>query len=128
MDDRIRQALDQGQVIDITTTGRTSGEPRRIEIVFHNFDGRIYISGVPQPRERAWIRNLRADPALTVHLKGTVQADLSASARVVEEVSERERLMPLVAAAWNRTDIDQMVAMSPLIEITVPGYGVAAAA
>ena len=42
-------ALERGHTIDITTTGRRSGEPRRIEIVFHNVDGRIYISGVPSP-------------------------------------------------------------------------------
>ena len=43
MDPAIRQALSRGQVIDITTTGRRTGIPRRIEIVFHNIDGRIYI-------------------------------------------------------------------------------------
>ena len=29
-------------------TGRLTGGPRRIEIVFHNLDGRIYISGMPR--------------------------------------------------------------------------------
>lgn len=53
MDDAVRQALDHGQVIDITTTGRTSGQPRRIEIMFHNFDGRIYLSGMPNRRKRS---------------------------------------------------------------------------
>ncbi len=128
MDDHIRQALDQGHVIDITTTGRTSGEPRRIEIMFHNFDGRIYISGMPRPEPRAWLANLRVDPSLTFHLKGAVQADLPATAQVIDDVAERERVMPLVAAAWNRTDIGDMVAWSPLIEVTIPGYGVDAAA
>ncbi len=45
MDERIQRALSRGHRIDITTTGRRSGAPRRIEIVFHNIDGRIYISG-----------------------------------------------------------------------------------
>jgi hypothetical protein len=39
MDDKIRQWLTRGRTIDITTRGRHSGEPRRIEIVFHNIDG-----------------------------------------------------------------------------------------
>ena len=62
MDPRIRAALDRGGIIDITTTGRRSGEPRRIEIVFHNIRGRIVISGMPaRERVRAWLRNLEAD-------------------------------------------------------------------
>ena len=39
MEARIAQALEKGGVIDITTTGSRSGEPRRIEIVLHNIDG-----------------------------------------------------------------------------------------
>ena len=42
---QVRRALRHGQSIDITTTGRRTGLPRRIEIVFHNFDGRLYIIG-----------------------------------------------------------------------------------
>ena len=54
MNDDVRHALDHNQVLDITTTGRTSGLPRRIEIYFENIDGRIYISGMPNPaRKRA---------------------------------------------------------------------------
>ena len=79
VDEDIRRALSHGQTIDITTTGRRSGLPRRIEIVFHNFDGRIYISGLPSRRKRAWLANLEADPHLTLHLKGRrVTADLPA--------------------------------------------------
>ena len=128
MDDRIRHALDQGQVIDITTTGRASGLPRRIEIVFHNFGGRIYISGMPRHEKRAWLANLEADAAMTVHLKGAVQADIAATARVIGDEDERRQVMPLVARAWRRTDIDVMIAWSPLVEVVIPGYGVAAAA
>ena len=60
MDPRIHAALDRGQVIDLTTTGRRSGEPRTIEIVFHNIDGRIVISGMPSRRTRAWLHNVKA--------------------------------------------------------------------
>src|SRR5207244_2725077 len=80
MDESIRAALQRGGVIDITTTGRRTGDPRRIEIVFHPIDDRIWISGMPSPKERAWISNLAADPRLTVHLKGPVTADLPARA------------------------------------------------
>ena len=127
MDPAITSALDRGGVIDITTTGRKSGEPRRIEIVFHNVDGRIVISGMPmRDRTRAWIHNLEADPRLTVHLKQGVGADLPGTARIVTDEAERRELLVHVARNWSRTDVDAMVAWSPLIEVTIPGYAAGA--
>ncbi len=41
------------RTVDITTTGRTSGEPRRIEIVFYQFEGDVYLSDIPAPTKRA---------------------------------------------------------------------------
>src|SRR4029079_18379228 len=120
MNDDIRAALSRGGTIDITTTGRRSGLPRRIEIVFHRIDGRIWISGMPSPRKRSWIANLEADPHLTVPPKGPVAvADLPATARVVEEEAERRQVLERVARAWGRTDLDRMVVESPLIEVTI---------
>jgi len=115
-DDRVEGALKQGHLIDITTNGRTSGEPRRIELVFHNIDGRVYISGRPG-WPRGWIANLRADPHMIFHLKGDVIADLPATARVILDRAERERLIPPIAAGWGY-DPQLMVASSPLIEVT----------
>jgi deazaflavin-dependent oxidoreductase (nitroreductase family) len=124
MDDTIRHALGQSGVIDITTTGRTTGQPRRIEIYLHSIDGRLLISGMPRAdRERAWLRNLAADPRLSLHLKGPVAfADLDATARIVTDEDERRALLIGVARAWRRTDLEAMVAHSPLIEVTVPGF------
>jgi deazaflavin-dependent oxidoreductase (nitroreductase family) len=100
MDDPIRAALSRGGTIDITTTGRQTGEPRRIEIVFHRIDGRMWISGMPSPRRRSWIANLAADPRLTVHLKGPIAvADLPATARIVEDEDERRQILERVARA-----------------------------
>jgi len=92
LDDPIRAALGRGGTIDITTTGRQTGEPRRIEIVFHRIDGRIWISGLPSPRRRSWIANLAEDPRLTVHLKGPVAvADLPVvKAPVVTKLNTRD--------------------------------------
>ena len=124
MDDDIRTALDHSHVIDITTTGRRSGEPRRIEIYIHNLDGRLVISGMPAPGQtRAWIRNIEAEPAMTIHLKGPyATADVPATARVVTDPAERRQLLEGVARNWKRTDVDDMVLYSPLIEVTVAGY------
>jgi deazaflavin-dependent oxidoreductase (nitroreductase family) len=118
VDEGIRAALSRGGTIDITTTGRQSGEPRRIEIVFHRIDGRTWISGIPSPRKRGWLANLEADPRFTFHLKGPVAvADLPATARVVDDPLERRPILERVAQAWRRTDIDRMVEQSPLIEV-----------
>ena len=121
LDEKVKGALARGGVIDITTVGRQSGRPRRIEIVFHNIDGRIYISGIPSPNRRAWLANLEAQPDFTVHLKGAVRADLPAMARVIDDEAERRRVLPAVARNWKRNDLETMVRQSPLIEVTFDG-------
>jgi deazaflavin-dependent oxidoreductase (nitroreductase family) len=124
--DAIRRVLRHGHTIDITTIGRRSGEPRRIEIVFHSFDGRLYISGMPSPRTRAWLHNLRANPRLTFHLKQLIQADLPATAREITDPGERHEVLTKVAKVWRR-DPEQMERFSPLVEVTIDGLGSVAA-
>jgi deazaflavin-dependent oxidoreductase (nitroreductase family) len=113
----ITAALSHGHVIDITTTGRQSGRQHRIEIVFHNIGGRVYISGQPRPERRSWLANLEANPKLTFHLKGAVKADLPATARVIADERERREILSHVASAWKRDDLEYMVRYSPLIEV-----------
>jgi len=118
VEQKVREALARGGVIYMTTTGRKTGEPRRIEIVFHNIGGRIFISGQPRPEERAWLGNLKANPRLTLHLKGSVTADVPATARVITDPTERREVLTGVAKNWKRNDVDVMVQQSPLIEVT----------
>ena len=114
--ERIIAALHEGGIIDITTTGRTSGEPRRIEIVFFDVDGRVYITGLPGTR--AWLANLKADPRLTFHLKRGVTADLPAKARIVTDDAERRLVAETACQAWNRpSEVEAFVAGSPVIEV-----------
>jgi deazaflavin-dependent oxidoreductase (nitroreductase family) len=121
--DTIRRALSRGHLIDLTTRGRRTGQPRRIELVFHAIDGRVILSGMPRPRPRAWLLNIRADPQVTLHLKSIVTADLPATAREITDADERRHLMERVAANWNRTDVDLMMEQSPLVELLVDGSG-----
>jgi deazaflavin-dependent oxidoreductase (nitroreductase family) len=116
--DAIDAALSRGHTIDITTTGRRSRRPRRIEIVFHNVGGRIYISGIPARNKRDWLLNLEANPGFTFHLKGRVKADLPATARVITDETERREVLAQVARNWGRNDLEQMVRYSPLIEVS----------
>lgn len=123
MDEQIRAALAKGGVIDITTTGRKSGEARRIEIVFHNIGGHLYISGFPREQKRNWLANLEKHPDFTFHLKASsalgVSADLAARARSITSPEERRAVMTQVAKVWGRDDLDEMVRIAPLVEVTI---------
>ena len=122
--DAIRRVLRHSQTIDITTTGRRTRAPRRIEIALHSFDGRLYISGIPNPdQERAWLRNLRDEPWLTLHLKQLIRADVPATAREITDEAERRTVLEKIARVWRR-ELEPMVAHSPLIEVTpsVPAF------
>ena len=122
MNEQIRRSLSRGHLIDITTTGRRTGKPRRVEIVFHNIDGRLIITGMPRAdRKRAWLSNLEADPNMTFHLKrGPAQADLPATARVITDDAERRAIAEwIVANAWPNQDVERMTAYAPMIEVSI---------
>jgi deazaflavin-dependent oxidoreductase (nitroreductase family) len=124
VDDRVRRALRHGHTIDITTTGRRTGLARRIEIVFHHFGGRLYITGSPNAhRKRAWLLNLEADPRFTFHLKRPVAADLPATARIITDEAERRAVFTEVVKVWTRQDLETMTRHSPLIEVFIADAG-----
>jgi deazaflavin-dependent oxidoreductase (nitroreductase family) len=112
----VQAALEQDRVIDITTTGRKSGESRRIEIWFHNIDGRLYITG--QPGRRSWYANLAANTDFTFHLKQSAQADIPARARAIRDDAERRDVLAAILAKLDRGgEIDEWLARSPLVEV-----------
>jgi deazaflavin-dependent oxidoreductase (nitroreductase family) len=114
--DAIAAALSRGGVIDMTTTGRRSGQARRIEIVLFSFEGRLFISGLPG--RRGWLANVHADPRLTIHLKRGLRADIAATSRIVTEPGERRAVLERICAVWQRShQLDAFVARAPLIEV-----------
>jgi deazaflavin-dependent oxidoreductase (nitroreductase family) len=123
MNDETARALATDQVIDITTTGRKSGQPRRLEIWYHRLDGKYYITGTPG-RPRSWYANLVAHPAFTFHLKQSATADLAATARPITETAEREKVLAGILAtlgdlaAGPGREPAAWVAGSPLVEVT----------
>ena len=123
MTDDAARALATDRVIDITTTGRTSGEQRRIEIWFHRLDGKYYITGTPG-RPRSWYANLVAHPEFTFHLKDTATADLAAVARPITETAERERVLGDILPGLGELattpghELEAWVEDSPLVEVT----------
>src|SRR6185295_2111904 len=120
MDERIRHALAHGLTCDITTTGRTSGKPRRIEIWYLFIDGQVYITGTPGPRD--WYANLLADPRFIFHVKQGARADLPARAVPITDPAERERIMGEIMQSnhWfaaQEHSLAAWVAGSPLVAV-----------
>lgn len=104
MNQRIREALERDLTIDIVTTGRKTGLPRRTEIWFHRVGGRYIITGTPGKRD--WLANLVADPRLTFCLKESTQAELPARAVPVNDPEEKRRLLLAADTIWRQPDPD----------------------
>lgn len=123
MDETIRRALARGLTCDITTTGRKSGQPRRIEIWYFVIDDRVYITGTPGKRD--WYANLLVNPALTFHVKEGARADLAARATPITDPAERRRIMQTVIQrnSWfSDGDIEAWVTGSPLVRVEFPPW------
>jgi deazaflavin-dependent oxidoreductase (nitroreductase family) len=116
MDEAVKQALERDRTIDITTRGRTTGQPRRIEIWFHNLGGRLYITGTPGRRD--WYANLLANPEFTFHLKQRVQVDLPARATPILDKAQRQDILArIIQKLGGNRDLNAWVEGSPLVEV-----------
>ncbi len=114
----IDAALDANPTIDITTTGRKSGLPRRIEIWMFRIDDRYVITGTPGRRD--WMANLGADSRLTVHVpNGRTTIDLPATAIPVSDEAFRRRVFTAPHISWYSTqvELDALVATAPMVEV-----------
>ncbi len=47
------------------------------------------------------------------------RGQLAATARVITDEAERRAVLPHIARAWRRDDVETMVRYSPLIEVTI---------
>ena len=122
MDPDIDSALLADTLIDITTVGRKSGQPRRIEIWFHYVDGRVYITGSPGPR--GWYANMLANPDLTFHLKQSIQKDIPGRATPITEPDDKRRVFQRMYEVEERmrgTSLEERVSHAPLVEIELTG-------
>jgi deazaflavin-dependent oxidoreductase (nitroreductase family) len=115
----LRRALAEDPTVDITTIGRRSGQPRRIEIWMMAVDDQFFITGTPGRRD--WLANLRADPRIVVHRTRGEELDLDGRASEVTDEPTRRRVIEHLAASWYRgqTSIDDLVANAPMVEITL---------
>ena len=125
MDATAVDALARGGVVDITTVGAKTGANRRIEIVFHQFDGNYYITGKPGFK-RDWLANLIANPQFTVHLRGAGSADVSATAREITDADQRAAVLyRILTESWDNEPakaehiLPRWVDDAPLVEFTL---------
>ena len=118
MSSEASQELLKGGIVDITTTGRRTGEPRRIEIRIHNVDGALYLTG--QPGVRGWYANMLAMPDFQIHLKHEFIADLYARATSVTSENERRRIHRVILEKIGKLEqLEERVSSSPLVHLTV---------
>lgn len=123
MSDRIGGAaavsaeLADDPTVHITTIGRRTGRPRRIEIWMIEVDGRFFITGTPGRRD--WLANLAATPEFVVHLERRAGLDLAARAWIVDDPDLRRAVFDHPSAAWYRSQepVEVLVATAPMVEI-----------
>ena len=116
LDPKIQDALEKDLVIDITTTGRKSGRPRRVEIWFHNLDDDLYVTGLPGTR--GWYANILTNPRMTFHLKETTTADLPARATPISDTAEKRRILERICTRQDTLDqLEARVSGAPLIKV-----------
>jgi len=102
------------RTIDLTTVGRRSGQPRRVEIWWFHVDERFIITGSPGRRD--WLANIRANPNVIIHIDGQ---DLAATAREVFDTGFRRRVFTRPETSWYKTQaqLDLLVETAPMVEI-----------
>jgi deazaflavin-dependent oxidoreductase (nitroreductase family) len=92
-------------ILLLTTTGRTSGEPRTTPLI-HRVDGDRWVvvaSKGGAPDHPAWYQNLLADPEATIQ----VQADEVPVVATTAEGEERARLWSSMTEVWPDYDAYQ---------------------
>ena len=118
VEEHVARALAEDRIVDITTIGKQTGQPHRIEIWCWTLeDGGYAISGKPG-RPRSWYANLLAHPEFTVHVKRGAQADLPARAAPVPDAGERRRIIAeLCRRSGQEHELEERVAKSPLVRV-----------
>ena len=86
------------QTLLLTTTGRSSGEPRVSPLIYdlHRGDYVVVASKGGAPEHPAWYRNIQSNPEVEVQVWGD---KFKAKARTADP-GEREKIWPKMVAEW----------------------------
>ena len=88
----------------LTTTGRRSGRPHRIEIWYAPDGDTLYLLA-GGGRSSDWVQNLRAEPTVTIEVDGSVRR---ARGRLLESGEEAARARSLVFAKYSTRSGDDL--------------------
>lgn len=104
------------RTVDLTTTGRRTRRPARIEIWWFHIGGRFVITGTPGKRD--WYANVLGDPKVVIH---TSIGDFDGRARVILDPAFRRSVFTDPGIGWYRTqsDLEQLVTEAPMVEIAL---------
>ena len=91
------RALDNEQFCYLTTTGRVTGRPHRIEIWFSLDGNTLYM--LSDSDRSDWVENLRRAPEVTVRIAEVI---FDGHARVVEDGAEDELARSLLIEKYER--------------------------
>ena len=102
------------RTIDLTTYGRRTGRPSRIEIWWFHVDDRFVITGTPGRRD--WLANVKANPSVIVH---SPIGDHPGVATEISDAGFRRRVFTDPEIGWyaSQAELDRLVASAPMIEI-----------
>jgi deazaflavin-dependent oxidoreductase (nitroreductase family) len=118
-------------VLLLTTTGRKSGKPRVVPLQYEEADG-LFLVGSSRGERADWVRNLRADPRVTVRagrsrFAGTAEVVKDAR-RVADFLELRLRRHPRMVGMMmraeglsdipDRTDLERYASDIALVVIT----------
>ena len=87
---------------DITTTGRRSAQPQRIEIAFYRFADSIYLSGIPGPRPAGVVAEPCRRAALRLSPQAAPRRRPPAMATVIADPAERRRILSQFTEEFNQ--------------------------
>jgi deazaflavin-dependent oxidoreductase (nitroreductase family) len=88
----------------LTTTGRTSGEPRTIEIWFAANGDSLYLLSGGGDRSH-WVKNLLKHPEVSVRVGGR---DFAARGRIIADAAEQQTARSLVFDKYRTRDSDDL--------------------
>ena len=102
------------RTIDLTTYGRKSGQPRRIEIWWFRINGQFIITGTAGRRD--WLANVRANPSVIVHVDGR---DIETTVSLIEDRDRRLEVFNEPNTRWYSTQaqLDRLLDEAPMIEV-----------
>jgi deazaflavin-dependent oxidoreductase (nitroreductase family) len=87
-------------VLELTTTGRKSGQPRSVMLTSPLQEGQAYVvvaSRGGDDQHPAWFLNLRDEPKVEVAVKGAPAQPMTAR---IADADERARIWPVIAGKY----------------------------